>query len=74
MYNKKYIGGDELSIADFSFVTSINSFSVFVPIDKEKYPGITAWMENIEKLPYYNEANKPGMELYRGMASSKLSK
>lgn len=71
--NMKYVAGSELSIADFSFVTSLNSFSVFVPIDKMKYPRITKWMKTMENLPYYDEANKIGMEMFRRMASSKLS-
>lgn len=69
----KYVAGDELSIADFSIVTTVNSFSAFVPLDESQYPHISSWMQTMEKLPYYDGANKEGMEMFRGMVAMKLS-
>lgn len=71
--NEKYVAGNELSIADFSIATSLNSFSAFVPIDKSKYPRIATWMELMESLPYYDEANKIGLDMFKGMVAVKLS-
>lgn len=70
--NKEYVAGDDLSIADFCVATSINSFSNFVPVEESIYPRITAWMKLMEKLPYYDEANK-GLEIFKGMVAAKLS-
>lgn len=71
--NHKYVAGDDLSIADFAIVTSISSFSTIVPFDKSKCPRITSWLKHMEKLPYYDEVNKPGLDMFKGMIASKLS-
>lgn len=67
-----YVAGDELTIADFSFVTSITSWTVFEPIDPKKYPKISAWLKKMEALPYYNATNKPGLDTYKNLIASKL--
>lgn len=51
-----FIAGDQLTIADFSLITSITALAVFVVIDTVKYANITAWIKRIEELPYYEEA------------------
>ncbi|XP_043643103.1 glutathione S-transferase 1-like [Drosophila teissieri] len=51
-----YIAGDQLTIADFSVITSIPALAVFADIDPVKYPKITAWIKRIEELPYFEEA------------------
>lgn len=71
--NKKYVAGNDLSIADFSIVTSINSIENLVPIDKTKYPRIISWLKQMEKLPYYDDANKNGLQMFKAMVAAKLS-
>eukprot|EP00099_Drosophila_melanogaster_P019936 NP_611327.1 glutathione S transferase E5 [Drosophila melanogaster] len=55
-----YIAGDQLTIADFSLISSITSLVAFVEIDRLKYPRIIEWVRRLEKLPYYEEANAKG--------------
>ncbi|XP_016958513.1 glutathione S-transferase 1 [Drosophila biarmipes] len=55
-----YIAGNQLTIADFSLVTSITALAVFVDIDPVKYPKVTAWIKRLETLPYFEEANGKG--------------
>ncbi|XP_017038680.1 glutathione S-transferase 1-like [Drosophila ficusphila] len=57
---QEYIAGNQLTIADFSIVSTVTSLVAFVDIDPVKYPGITAWIKKLEKLPYYEEANGKG--------------
>lgn len=71
--SNKFVAGNDVSIADFGIVTSINSFSAFVPIDTTKYPKIVSWMDRMQKLPYYDDANREGMEMFRAMVASKFS-
>lgn len=61
----KWIAGNSLTIADFSFVTSITSWSIFEPFDESKHPKMCSWLKEMEKLPYYGEANVPGLNIYR---------
>ncbi|EDW48455.1 glutathione S-transferase 1 [Drosophila sechellia] len=55
-----YIAGDQLTIADFSLISSTTSLVAFVEIDRVKYPRIIEWVRRLEKLPYYEEANAKG--------------
>ncbi|XP_017038701.1 glutathione S-transferase 1-like [Drosophila ficusphila] len=55
-----YIAGNQLTIADFSLLTSITALAVFVKIDPIKYFKITEWHKTLEELPYFEEANGKG--------------
>ncbi|XP_017835794.2 glutathione S-transferase 1 [Drosophila busckii] len=61
--NNNYIAGDQLTIADFSLISSISSMLAYVEIDAVKYPRITAWMQRMQQLPYYEE-NAKGARLF----------
>jgi len=57
---KDYIAGDQLTIADFSLVSSVSSLVAFVDLDPIKYARVSAWVKRLEQLPYYEEANGKG--------------
>ncbi|XP_017038700.1 glutathione S-transferase 1-like [Drosophila ficusphila] len=59
-----YIAGDQLTIADFSIISSVSSLQTFVELDTAKYPKVTAWIKRLEQLPYYEEANGQGSRLF----------
>lgn len=48
-----YVAGDRVTVADFSIITCITAFDLFVPIEKEKYPKLVAWVERMQGLPCY---------------------
>ncbi|XP_055374473.1 uncharacterized protein LOC129607470 [Condylostylus longicornis] len=58
-----YIVGETLTVADFCFISSITSMEFNCPASPEKYPKINTWKKNLEKLPYYYEANGKGNEM-----------
>ncbi|XP_017079188.1 glutathione S-transferase 1 [Drosophila eugracilis] len=66
-----YMAGDQLTIADFSIVSTITSIGVFLELDLAKYPRIAAWLERLKELPYYEEANGTGAAQYVGLMKSK---
>jgi len=55
---KAWMAGNELTIADFSIISSVSSLLHIVPIDA-KYTDLLAWIKRCEQLPYY-EANGKG--------------
>ncbi|XP_058121208.1 glutathione S-transferase 1-like [Anopheles ziemanni] len=55
-----YVVGSSLTIADFSCISSIATLVGVVPLDEEKFPKISAWMNRMKELPYYEEANGAG--------------
>ncbi|XP_030753906.1 glutathione S-transferase 1-like [Sitophilus oryzae] len=69
-----YVTGNELTIADFSLVATVSSTnSVLVPVASNTYPKITAWLARMQSLPYYNNANQVGVDMFKGMIQSKLA-
>ncbi|XP_065219293.1 glutathione S-transferase 1-like [Planococcus citri] len=63
--SNKYAAGDEITIADFSFVTSLTTMNVIVPIDQQKYPLINKYLESLKsQLKSYEEINEKGLEDY----------
>ncbi|XP_034478652.1 glutathione S-transferase 1-like [Drosophila innubila] len=66
-----YIAGTELTIADFSFVTTMCCLKIFLEPQPNKYPKIVAWLERLKKLPYYEEANGNGAAQLETLLKSK---
>ncbi|KAH8407439.1 hypothetical protein KR222_001263, partial [Zaprionus bogoriensis] len=65
-----YIAGDQLTIADFSIVSTITSLVAYVDIDAAKYPKLSAWLKRLEQLPYFS-VNSEGANLFVSMVKSK---
>lgn len=70
--DNKYVAGNSLSIADFSIVNTITNANHLVPLDEGTYPKITAWINCLKTLPYYNIVQVGG-ELFKAVVKSKLS-
>lgn len=68
-----YIAGDFLSIADFSIVTSLTSWAVLLRPEASEYPRISTYLERMKKLPYYEEANGPGLKAFENIIKEKIS-
>ncbi|KAH8370449.1 hypothetical protein KR093_003572 [Drosophila rubida] len=69
--NNNYVAGTHLTIADFSFITTIVTLMVFLVPDSEKYPKLNAWLKRIKELPYYEEASGAGAAQLESMLKSK---
>ena len=69
-----YVAGKELSIADFSLVTTITTLDAIVPITQDKFPNIKEWISRMESLPYYSDANEPGLTKIRTLIKAQLAK
>ncbi|CAH0546309.1 unnamed protein product [Brassicogethes aeneus] len=67
----KFVAGNNVTIADFSLVTTVTSCDLVVPIDATKFPKIAAWIKKMEQLPYY-DVNKVGLDMLRATIKSKL--
>lgn len=51
-----------MTLADLSCIASIASYHAIFPIDAAKYPKLAAWVQRLEKLPYYKGTNQEGAE------------
>ncbi|KAI7815617.1 glutathione S-transferase [Rhyzopertha dominica] len=70
---KTYVAGDTLSIADFNIIGTITQANLLVPIAANRYPQITKWINKMQTLPYYADANQKGLDLFANVIKSKLS-
>lgn len=68
----QWAAGDQLTIADFSLLSSTTSLSHVVPIDSSKYPNVTAWIKRAEKLPCY-KVNQKGLNEFRDLVKGLMS-
>lgn len=71
---KTYITGDTLTIADFCCAATVSSLPAVVDIDPKVYPNVTAWLDRLNQLPYFAEANNVGAAKYNGFMRSKWTK
>ncbi|KAL5287380.1 GstE2.2 family protein [Megaselia abdita] len=69
-----YVCGNTMTIADFCCAASAHSNTAFVPVIKNTFPNIYAWMERMKKVPHYHEAVGKGAELHIKMIHSQTSK
>lgn len=67
----QYAIGDNLTIADFSLVTTLTSWEVFIPYDG--LANVQRYVENVQKLPCY-DANREGLEIYKQIVADALKK
>ncbi|KAH8407438.1 hypothetical protein KR222_001264 [Zaprionus bogoriensis] len=64
-----FIAGNQLTIADFSIVSSITSLVAYLDIDAAKFPKLSAWLKRLEQLPYFS-VNSEGANLFVSMIKS----
>jgi glutathione S-transferase len=60
-----YLTGNSLTLADLSLWPSMESLGQVIPVDNEKFPNFTRWMEGMRELPTY-EINKKGADEHIG--------
>lgn len=58
-----YLAGSELTIGDLSSVATVSTAAEFAPIDADKYPKLTQWLQRLQALPYYKETNQEGLDM-----------
>lgn len=57
-----YVCGDDMTIADLSLIASVSSMTEVVPFDPERHAAALEWIERMQQLPYYEEANGQGAQ------------
>ena len=60
--DKKYLAGDNLSIADLFAMGELTMISLATPFDFTKYPRVNAYIDRVTQNPIISEINKPVAE------------
>lgn len=71
--NSPYLCGPELTIADFSCVSTVTSVNGAAPIDPSKYPKLVSWLDRLAEIPYYEEVNNQGAVELKEIFKQKLA-
>ncbi|XP_054726906.1 glutathione S-transferase E14-like [Anastrepha obliqua] len=56
-----YVAGDQLTVADFSILTTVSTIDVS-GFDISKYPNVARWYENAKKVPGWEESWEGALE------------
>ena len=55
---KKWLAGENPTIADISCVTTISAAELVCPIDSKMYPNVVGWLKRVQTLPYFKGDDK----------------
>lgn len=70
----EYLVGNNLTLADISCCIDILTLNKLVPIDKNKYPKLAAWMERVaSSIPNFHEINDEGTQQLQSRFESCLA-
>lgn len=69
---QNWVAGENMTIADFSILSSITVMDVLVPIGVQEFPNISNWLKRMETLPYY-EVSQRGVLQIQKLIEEKLN-
>ncbi|XP_017014974.3 glutathione S-transferase 1-like [Drosophila takahashii] len=72
--SSQFLAGDSLTIADFCTGPVVSAIPCAVDIDPAVYPKITAWLDRLNKIPYYKEINEETTKNFVAFLRSKWTK
>lgn len=58
----KFIAGEKMTIADLSIVATLSTTDLIIPVNRDRWPKVSTWYNQMKKLPYYQGANQEGVE------------
>lgn len=50
-----------MTIADLSILPTASTLGFLFPIKEDKWPHVVQWMDELKKLPFYEEINGKGL-------------
>ncbi|KAL4713013.1 hypothetical protein ACJJTC_014647 [Scirpophaga incertulas] len=64
LLTKKWLAGDDATLADICCVSTISSMNEICPIDNKEYPRVAQWLKNCSKQQFYTRGNIPYISLF----------
>lgn len=65
--------GDNLTLADISCCIDLLTLDKLIPIDKNVYPKLAAWMERVASIPNFHDINDDGTQQLQSRFESCLA-
>ncbi|XP_001361309.3 glutathione S-transferase 1 [Drosophila pseudoobscura] len=72
--SNKYLVGDSLTLADICCGPTVTSLPAAVDIDPAVYPKVTAWVERLNKLAFFEQINRAPAKNYCDFLRSQWTK
>ncbi|CAH0699822.1 unnamed protein product [Spodoptera exigua] len=69
----KYIAADHVTIADIAILSVMTSLSQILPVDVQKYPKTTVWLEHLKEMPYCKKYNEEGANALAALVKSRVA-
>lgn len=63
----EWMTGEQITIADLSILATLATVELFIPIDEERFPKLTAWLARGKELEYFDECNAAGLEAFKNI-------
>lgn len=62
----QFIAGNQVTIADFSVITTLANMAIYVPVKKDKFPLVLAYIQRCSaEIPFCSELNDAGIQSYK---------
>lgn len=69
----KFVAGDNLTVADFSCISSVAPIAKMITLNASRHPKVLAWLDTLSKLPFYDEIMSDYIESSSKMFFEKIN-
>ncbi|XP_059478221.1 glutathione S-transferase 1-like [Neocloeon triangulifer] len=68
-----YLAGNNYTIADICCISTVTSLVEALRVSADDFPNVKAWIQRCkDNLPGYQEANQPGLNIFKGAVDAEL--
>lgn len=60
-----WMAGTDLTIADLSILATLVSVELLVPVEADRFPQLSDWLNTAKELPYFEECNAEGLAKFK---------
>ncbi|KAK9884349.1 hypothetical protein WA026_005299 [Henosepilachna vigintioctopunctata] len=57
-----WVADEEMTIADFSILSTVVSIELVIPVEEDRFPKLTEWIAKGKALKYFDECNSQGLD------------
>lgn len=50
-----------MTVADLSILATVASIELVIPVEEDRFPNLSSWLQSGKELSYYEECNAKGL-------------
>ncbi|EDV55071.1 glutathione S-transferase 1 [Drosophila erecta] len=74
LHSSSYLAGDSLTLADLLSGPTVSALRAAVDIEPVEFPKVSAWLDRLNRLPFYKAINEGPVQSYVAFLRSKWTK